>query len=88
MSESELSIKVVGNYRHSQAEPTDCAKCHNAKWGSVLIDGICAECLTSGRYIVDKLIEWNNHKSDANHIECSDFEKLLVKIKDYFDESI
>lgn len=42
--------------------------------------------MTTGEYIAKKLVEWNNYKSDANCIECSDFESLLTKIKEYYNK--
>ena len=44
--------------------------------------------MTVGEFIAQKLTDWNNHKSDANHIECSDFELLLKKIKEYYTEEM
>ena len=54
---------------------------------------ICQYCgkedkMTVGEFIVQKLNNWNNHKSDVNHIECSDFELLLKKIKEYYEEEM
>ena len=43
--ETELRHQIVGNYRHPTALPNECKRCHNARWGSTLINGICAECL-------------------------------------------
>ena len=42
--EDKRSIRIVGNYRFTQAQPEDCLKCHNAKWATVLIDSICIDC--------------------------------------------
>ncbi|MBT9166742.1 MAG: hypothetical protein DDT19_00066 [Syntrophomonadaceae bacterium] len=43
--EEERSIRVVGNYRFPQAEPEDCKVCHSAKWATVLVNGICLDCI-------------------------------------------
>lgn len=43
MEETRI-IKHVGNYSYSQATPEDCEICHNAKYGTVLIDKLCLDC--------------------------------------------
>ena len=44
------NIKRVGNYSMGQAEPEDCAKCHSAVWGTIIIDGLCLDCYVSNRF--------------------------------------
>lgn len=45
MKEEETrNIKVVGNYALGEAGSEDCDRCHNARFGSVIIDGICLAC--------------------------------------------
>jgi len=46
MSETKLRIIKVGSYSQSKsADPQDCKVCHDAKWGTVIIEGVCTECL-------------------------------------------
>ena len=48
MAETKLNFRMVGSYTGPQAvEPSYCTKCHNALWGTIIINGICAECLMS-----------------------------------------
>ena len=54
--ESTLDIKIVGHYSMNQCEPADCMVCNDAPFGSVLIDGICAECRV---WITQKLMQEN-----------------------------
>lgn len=35
----------VGSYSTPQAYPEDCIKCKNAKYGTILIDKICLDCV-------------------------------------------
>lgn len=46
MSKGEDSriVKRVGAYTTNQAEQNDCERCHDATWGTVLIDGLCLDC--------------------------------------------
>lgn len=39
-------LKIVGAYSISigEVKPEDCIKCHNAKWGTILIDDVCLDC--------------------------------------------
>ena len=45
MSEETRIIKRVGNYSTSQATTEDCIQCSNAKFGTIIIDGLCLDCL-------------------------------------------
>lgn len=38
-------IQRVGSYSTGQAERNDCKKCRDAVWGTVIIDGLCLDCL-------------------------------------------
>jgi hypothetical protein len=59
MSETKLSIIKVGNYSQStSADPQDCKVCHDAKWGTVIIDGVCAECLLAELSRYKAMVEW------------------------------
>ena len=42
--EETRNIKRVGNYSTSQADTDDCEYCHNAKFATVIIDGLCLDC--------------------------------------------
>jgi len=42
--EEKRNIRMVGHYSFRQVEPEACEICHNAKYGTVLIDGVCLEC--------------------------------------------
>ena len=42
--EETRTIKRVGNYSTSQADQEDCKHCHNADYGTVIIDGLCLAC--------------------------------------------
>lgn len=44
MDEESRIIKRVGYYSTSQVDPGDCKRCHNATWGTILIDNICLDC--------------------------------------------
>ena len=44
VEEEKRNIQMVGHYSFKQVEPTDCEICHNAKYGTVLIDGACLDC--------------------------------------------
>jgi len=44
MPEETRVIEIVGNYPKGQAD-TDCIMCHNAKFGTVLVDGVCLDCM-------------------------------------------
>jgi len=44
MSEETRIITRVGNYSIGQSYPEDCIKCHNAKYATVIIDGLCLDC--------------------------------------------
>lgn len=44
--ETELSMRIIGNYKIKQAKPEEnCEICNNVYFGDVLIDGICGRCL-------------------------------------------
>lgn len=43
--EENRVIKRVGGYSTMQAEPEECYKCKDAKFGTVIIDGLCLDCL-------------------------------------------
>lgn len=45
MTETNLDIKIVGNYVKAQADPGDCLNCGAADYGDVIINGICGQCL-------------------------------------------
>jgi len=72
MAENEQEtrvIKRVGNYSTSQAYITDCTVCKNAKFGTVIIDGVCLDCLlmNPNRY---SIVVWDDGTwkiVDKNH---------------------
>jgi len=43
MNEETSVIKSVGRPLE-QATPEDCKKCHNAKIGTIIINGLCLDC--------------------------------------------
>lgn len=43
--ENKIIFKRVGRYSMGQANPEDCKSCHNAKWATVLANGVCLDCL-------------------------------------------
>jgi hypothetical protein len=43
--EETRTIEIVGNYSKKQAYPEDCFVCRNAKMGTVLVDGVCLDCM-------------------------------------------
>jgi len=43
--ESELKVRIVGNYSVPIAKKEDCTCCHDADWGDVTVEGICGRCL-------------------------------------------
>ena len=71
MEESKI-IKRVGNYSTSQASPGDCVKCHKAKFGTMIIDGVCLDCYEGKileRDIITKLLEIAIPSLDPNNFE-------------------
>lgn len=44
MEEETRIITRVGNYSTAQASPEDCKRCHNAKYGTVIINDLCLNC--------------------------------------------
>jgi len=54
MSETRKTIKRVGHYNMSVVEPAACSICHDALWGTVIIDYICVECRL--REVTEKLL--------------------------------
>jgi len=42
----DIKYKMVGMFSNDYSgTPSDCVQCHDAKWGSILINGVCGECL-------------------------------------------
>jgi len=42
--EETRRIQIVGNYSMPQAGVEDCVRCHNAKFATVIVDGLCLDC--------------------------------------------
>lgn len=51
MEESRI-IEIVGSYSKRQVNREDCIVCHNARFATVVIDGLCLDCY--GKKIVEK----------------------------------
>ena len=69
MMEEKRIIAVVGNYRHSQAEPTDCLGCKEAMWGTVLIDGYCVDCLFKYTAIAEAMFGYSLEKLSDEELQ-------------------
>ena len=42
--EDTRTFKIVGGYSVTQADIHDCVRCHDAKYATILIDGLCLDC--------------------------------------------
>ena len=42
-----MKIEMVGSFTapKGNAMPEDCTRCHNAEWGTIVVDGVCVACL-------------------------------------------
>lgn len=44
MEERQDLYEMVGNYSIPQADTKDCKRCHNAEYGTIIINGLCQDC--------------------------------------------
>ncbi len=44
---NEMKLQIVGSHTppKGDAMPEDCIRCHNAEWGTIVVDSICIKCL-------------------------------------------
>ena len=66
--ETSKTIKRVGNYSMMIVEPDACIACHDALWGTVIIDNVCLEC--SLKEITNKLT-FTTHILKENAKACT-----------------
>ena len=66
MEETRI-IKRVGNYSYTEAYPEDCKVCHNAKYATVLIDGVCLDCLIKKSITIEKILETVEDVFSSDH---------------------
>lgn len=44
MEERQDLYAMVGNYSIPQADTKDCKRCHDAEFGTIIINGLCQDC--------------------------------------------
>lgn len=92
--EETRSIGFVGRYSFKQLSPEDCKKCKDAKWATVIIDGLCLDCLTGTNDFICRtcLEEYNVSEMAVKHcpgeVECVDCYSKKVVGADMEDISI
>ena len=75
-TEETRIIKRVGRYVTNQAYPEGCTKCGDAKFGTIIIDELCLDCLLDE---VSREVAKKAYNEARNNPPYLDFEDYWIK---------